>query len=106
MAWGTPDPKGQAPWDAKGNLLSYPQGVHEWRPVSSFTTHLTLDHVTRGRSSVVFVWKDSDGHSYPMFVSDLEELITKTMVAYGETLTCTWTIKKKGQNYGIALARD
>jgi hypothetical protein len=104
VKWDTRNP--QAPYHpATGSLLDYPVGPHEFRPVRPFSARLVLIGFSRGRSSAVARWSDMrTGARYPMFLTDLEELLSHRVVSAGETEMETWTVRKRGQNYGIALS--
>ena len=88
------------PFDGDGNLLSYPYGTEEWRDNYVFEDTLTYVTYYRGRSSVTIGFKDSNGCSYEMFISDFDELITSKGL-FGKSVRGKWTFVKKGQNYGI-----
>lgn len=105
----------QAPYDPRtGSLLHYPEtrlklGREEgeliwvepgWRTNEPFYANLYLADMERGRSAAFFIWQDNDGRDYPMFMSDMFDLLrTKTVdEGYVEGI---WLVKKRGQNYGI-----
>lgn len=94
--------KYQLPFDEYGNMLTYPLGVSKWRDNKPFTTKLTYDTYSRGQSSAVAWWKDESGTHYPMFMSDLDLAIKHSVKGelYGEFIGV-----KKGENYGIKLAK-
>lgn len=112
------------PFDYKGNMMDYPgtRWVHnpehpnadargyihmdpEWRDNKPFHLPvLHLDTYGRGRSSVRFMWIDGDGHTYPMFVSDMVEVVKMRRIEDGAVRDSQWIGKKKGANYGIGLA--
>lgn len=109
--------KWQVPYDQNGNLLKWasPQpyrayGV-DWRDNVPFHDKLIYQGFTRGQSAASLIWADDDGHTYPMFLSELDSLLTDfadfvesdrdTAVA---TVTGDWRVFKRGQNFGIGLA--
>jgi hypothetical protein len=99
----------EAPFDENGNLLSYPRAWFGkevvWNPIEPFVESLKLVGTERGRSAAHFMWEDTRGRQYPMFLTDLVNLlIRRPITPPGVTHYETWTIKKRGQNYGIALA--
>ncbi|MFI6813236.1 hypothetical protein ACIBG7_12530 [Nonomuraea sp. NPDC050328] len=104
----------EAPYDQRGNLMHYPQDNHrripetgtyevvppDWRPITTFPATLTVTGRRRGRSAAYFMWSDQDGHEWPMFLADLDHLISSATIANG-VVTGTWTVGKRGQNFGI-----
>lgn len=64
--------------------------------------HLTLDGMRSGRSAKYVIWRDVNGRQFPMFITDLLDLITRGEVHKGTT-TETMRVVKRGQNFGIAL---
>lgn len=118
----------QAPFDRDGNLQHYPQtqadwsGVtyvdgkrvgeiifHEpdWREVVPFRATMTLESgVTSGRSAKYVHWRDQDGHQYPMFVSELVDLVTAGAAKEGGVAEGMWIVCKRGANYGIRYVRE
>lgn len=108
----------QAPFDASGNLLHYPITRYrfdrdtgertsegpEWREVVPFAKTLKYKTYARGYSAAYFIWEDADGHTYPMFLTDLD-----TLLKHGYTSSAImglWIVCKRGQNYGIRLVND
>ena len=102
------------PWDKKapynketGQLCSYQfpyelkQGRVEMRPVVNFEATLTYKGYFKGRSSVLIHLEDENGLMWPMFLSAFDKLISK--MTHG-VITGTWTVVKRGNNYGITLA--
>lgn len=75
------------------------------RPNVAFTATLTLDSMRTGRSAKYLVWQDAEGHHYPMFISDLTTMLPSVTVRHG-VVAGTWIVRKKGQNFGIALHTD
>ena len=96
-----------APYDDRGNLRDYVWGSSEWRPNDPFHATLTYVGYTRGRSAAGFVWADDEGHNYPMFMKQMDELLTEGRIGidllHGTSIvTGTWQVVKRGSNYGIA----
>jgi hypothetical protein len=99
----------EAPYDAEGNLQHYPRipihqrhhgaGDTEWRPNTAFEATLTLASTARGRSAAYFIWADEQGHQYPMFMTDLSDLISGTTLDHGK-VSGRWIV---GKNYGLRL---
>lgn len=76
----------------------------EWRPNEPFTATMTLQELARGRSAAYFWWTDQVGHRYPMFMSDMVDVV-KLATTAGGVVTDTWIVRKRGANYGIGLYR-
>ncbi|WP_221328991.1 hypothetical protein [Actinoplanes sp. L3-i22] len=107
----------EVPYDERGNLLFYVEGprghsyldddvhwvAYTMRPNVAFDATLTLDSMRSGRSAKYLVWRDADGHHFPMFISDLTTMLPLVTVRLG-VVSGTWIVRKKGQNFGIALA--
>lgn len=101
----------QAPYSkTDGRLLDYTghgawaaQHV-EWRPNDPFEATLVLTGTERGRSSAVFVWRNVAGGTYRMFLTDMLEVAQTLGVEQGGRVTAMWKVRKRGTNYGLALA--
>jgi hypothetical protein len=108
----------QIPYDCQGNLMGYPErcyrgqhgydGRHEpiWKDNDPFTTELTYVNYGRGRSSAVFNWQDDIGRVFQMFMTDMDDLLRSTDLVNSTTPRLKWKIRKRGQNYGIALYKE
>lgn len=110
-----------APYDEQGNLLHYPDrwryeplpgnpyrrvDACDWRENKTFHAVMTLqDGVTSGRSAKYVNWRDDQGHGFPMFVSDLVDLVVNGYVEKGK-VDYWWMVAKRGQNYGLRLAKE
>lgn len=111
-------PVKDAPYDSDGNLMHFPcflytwlDGIRveigpEWRPNRPFVTQLRLVDYERGRSAAFFTWEDTDGHTYPMFLTDVMTVLVGGNLDKGWTEERVWEVKKRGMNYGIGLAKD
>ena len=107
----------EVPYDQHGNLMFWVDGQSAYsylgegyvpytmRPNAAFAATLTLDSMRSGRSAKYLVWRDLDDHHYPMFISDLTAMLPLVTVHRG-VVSGTWFVRKKGQNFGIALASD
>lgn len=95
----------KAPYSKRG-LMHYPQAwfgeTIEWRPNEPFSATIRFTDYGRGRSAAYFNWQDENGQMYPMFISDLADLLTKRSVVDGEAVGL-WIVRKRGQNYGLAM---
>jgi hypothetical protein len=79
--------------------------VVQWVDNDPFDAVLTFTGFERGRSAAHAIWVDNEGHEYQMFLTDFSELLLDggtTMV--GGKVLATWRVRKRGRNYGIALA--
>jgi len=102
-------PKGnfKVPYNKAGDLM---KSVHrwavpeEWRANTPFLAKLKLDGWL-APSAVRF--KDVDtGLCYPMFLTELVELIKVSEISEGVTHKMHWMVVKKYQDYGIRLAES
>lgn len=101
------------PREVKGSLIEY-YGYIENHVSDDYVTFVenrifedTLIYTgySRGRSSAVFNFKDSTGATYQMFMTDFDDVLqTKGLV--DKQVTAFWTYCKRGQNFGIKLAKD
>lgn len=78
----------------------------DWRPNLPFTATMRLHETRRGRSAAYFVWHDQDGRSFPMFITDMADLVRAGTVVAGGVVAGLWMVAKRGTNYGIRLATD
>lgn len=47
-----------------------------WKPQHEVELHLKYSGYSRGRSSILFYWKDENGLKYPMFVKDFDDILS------------------------------
>lgn len=80
------------------NSFRVPQ---EWRRNEPFEDALVLHEMYRGMSSARFIWVDAAGHEYPMFMSDVLDLMVDARGVAGAVASGWWIVVKRGQNYGI-----
>jgi hypothetical protein len=66
-----------------------------------FNSTLKLIGQRRGRSAANFIWEDTNGNTFTMFMSSLIELIKHKGIKKGGKVTGNWTFVKRGMNYGI-----
>lgn len=102
----------KVPFDDKGNLLHYaterygPSGDN-WLDNQPFQAELEIDSMRSGRSAKYVIWKDRfSDRRFPMFLVDLLELIKLATVSQGRTPNLTWVVRKRGQNFGLALLEE
>ena len=74
-----------------------------WKPNEEVELTLHYKSYGRGRSSVTFYWLDDNGHKYPMFLTDLDELLKLKVDV--SNLHGIFTYVKRGRNYGIKLLK-
>lgn len=90
---------------AYGNSFGHPEygrSGEEWRENIPFEATMTISDMYSGRSAKGLIWTDENGKKYTMFVSDAIELLAKTVINKG-SVTGTWIVRKRGQNYGIGI---
>lgn len=98
-AWSPLEPV--VPYDKHGNMLHYPTRDSVPKDGQPFDASMTLVSMERGRSAAFFWFKDELGHTFPMFMTDLTNLLKGPGIVYGKTSHITWTYSKRGTNYGI-----
>ena len=81
----------------------YPGRKEMWKPNEEIELTLHYNGYGRGRSAVTFYWKDDEGHQYPMFIKDVDELLRQDMG--GSSVHGIYTYVKRGANYGIKFLR-
>ena len=74
-----------------------------WKPNEEVELTLHYKDYGRGRSAVTFYWTDDDGHEYPMFIKDVDELLRQDIGV--SNINAVWTYVKRGANYGIKFVR-
>lgn len=74
-----------------------------WKPNEEVELTLHYNGYGRGRSAVTFYWKDNNGHQYPMFIKDVDELLRQDMGI--SSVHGIFTYVKRGANYGIKFLR-
>ena len=74
-----------------------------WKPNEEIELTLHYNGYGRGRSAVTFYWKDDNGHKYPMFIKDVDELLRQDMGT--SSVRGIFTYVKRGANYGIKFLR-
>lgn len=104
-------PQMKVPYDKHGNLLHYPDtnilGGIIWcdnKLITNMNLVLT-DHV-RGRSSIRFIWLDTNTNcQYPMFAIDMISLIKSgEVIPSGKTSPdISWVVRRRGTCYGLSM---
>lgn len=99
----------KAPFNEHGDLMHYPQqswrdkAPVEWRPVEEFEATLNYDTFTRGRSAAYLILRDREHNRlYPMFLAELDMALPHFN---GGVISGTWTITKRGENFGVKLVK-
>ena len=77
--------------------------IEVWKPNKEVELTLHYKGFGRGRSAVTFYWVDDDGHKYPMFIKDVDELLRQDIGA--SSIHAIFTYVKRGNNYGIKFLR-
>lgn len=80
-----------------------PNRKEVWKPNEEVELTLHYKDYGRGRSSVTFYWLDDNGHEYPMFIKDVDELLRQDMGT--SSVHAVFTYVKRGANYGIKFLR-
>ena len=84
--------------------FSYDENKNEvWKPNKEVELTLHYKGYGRGRSAITFYWVDNDGHRYPMFIKDVDELLRQDIGA--SSIHAIFTYVKRGNNYGIKFLR-
>ena len=84
--------------------FSYDENINEvWKPNKEVELTLHYKGFSRGRSAVTFYWVDDDGHKYPMFIRDVDELLRQDIGT--SSIHAIFTYVKRGANYGIKFLR-
>lgn len=95
------------PFDTDGNQLDYPLPTYGavprtvWMANAYFGDTLTYDGWGRGRSSVTFYWRRSNGKRVTMFLTDMDTVLP--LMRDGK-IRGTFRFCKRGQNYGCQMA--
>ncbi len=103
----------RVPFSERGDLLHWVSPTTgqdyghttDWRDNEPFTAAMTVGQMYAGRSAKYVDLVDEAGHRYPMFVTDLlDVLATEHGLQGNRTGEQTWMVGKRGQNYGLKLA--
>lgn len=90
-------------------MLSYPETYlagFTWIDIPKFESTMFVSGMERGRSAARFTLTDyGDGVVYPIFMADMFTLLQTTSIHKGITECLYWEVCKKGQNYGIRMAK-
>lgn len=93
------------PWGRKGPGATDEERGISWVPNTVFVETLSLEHIFHGQSAANFVWCDTKARRWPMFLTDVEELMTYGSIYFAQT-SGRWQVRKRGQNYGLAMAPE
>ena len=85
------------------NVFYHDNKKEIWKPNEEVELTLHYKDYGRGRSSVTFYWNDDEGHEYPMFIKDMDELLKLNMGT--SSVHAIFTFVKRGANYGIKFLR-
>lgn len=72
-----------------------------WRKQKQQNLTLAYSGCGRGRSSVTFYWVSQDGVKYPMFLTDMDNMIKQDKAK--NEVTAKFEFVKRGANYGVKL---
>lgn len=80
----------------------------EWRDNVPVAMSLKLTGMERGRSAARFVWVNGRDEKFPMFMTDIADLVISHghRIGVGGLVRGSWIVKKRGANYGIALLTE
>lgn len=99
----------KAPYTGNGSLLHWVSSSHDvWHPNEPFHASLEIYDMQSGYSAKYLMLRSRDNHArtYPMFVTDLADAVRNIPVIRDGILTARWIVRKRGQNYGLALAPE
>jgi len=105
----------QIPFDKYGELLSYPSHLCVWKENCEFQAIFRVSGFERGRSAAHFILEAiqipadlpngiKSGKSFPIFMTDLLDLIQNKTIINGNIESSLWTFCKRGKNYAVKLA--
>jgi hypothetical protein len=78
----------------------------EWRENEIFSGALRLDGVDRTSPGTHrCIWRSDDGRTYPMFTSDLIDMIMTRGIGKGGLVHERWTVRRAGRHFGLVLAK-
>jgi hypothetical protein len=99
----------EVPYSRGGSLLHWADRRSpdvRWLPNDPFQGVFRLAGMRSGRSAKYVLLGTDDGREFPMFVTDLLDVLNRSGISGGLTGNGPWIVRKRGQNYGVALARD
>ena len=74
----------------------------DWREEAEFEATIEVVRTVRGRSASYLIVKDQNGVEHSMFISELVEALYNFKKGKCRGM---WVPKKRGQNFGIRLAK-
>src|ERR1044072_488931 len=80
---------------------SYSYYPDQWLPNEPFSATLTITGFSRGRSSAKFYFESAGNLRFPMFMTDMVDLVRTAKIDKG-VVSGRWIVRKRGANYGIA----
>lgn len=95
------------PFDKNGDQLHwadqrYDHGV-AWKPNEEFSDALRFDSYGRGQSAAYFIFRNANGQSRIMFMTDLSDAMPHIVRGI---LTGTFTYVKRGRNFGVRFLSE
>lgn len=109
MANRKPKPVTKAPYNDRQGVRYFDEWGYEddedtlFCEVNEFSTTLTFVGISRGRSSLRFVFRDEKNHAeYSMFQSGFEDMLKSAKIENGN-VTGKFQHVRWGSNYGIEM---
>jgi len=100
----------KAPYTKYGSLLHWVGSTHDiWYPNDPFHAALQVVGMKSGYSAKYLVLRtpnSDDNREFPMFVADLVDVVATLPRIENGILVGRWQVRKRGQNYGVALAPE
>lgn len=82
----------------------------DWRPNDPFHATFAIDSMRSGRSAkyliLTSVESPGDNRTFPMFISDLIDVLVRSGAERRAILSGRWMVSKRGANYGLRLAKE
>jgi hypothetical protein len=100
----------KAPYTKNGSLSHWVSSTHDvWYPNEPFHAALRVFGMKSGYSAkyVMLQTPNSDDlRTFPMFVTDLIDAVASLPLIENGIMQGRWIVRKRGQNYGVALAPE
>ena len=100
----------KAPYTKNGSLLHWVPGSHDiWYPNDPFHAALQISGMMSGYSAKYLILRtpnSDDPRTFPMFVTDLADAVANIPLIEHGIMHGRWMVRKRGQNYGVALAPE
>lgn len=100
----------KAPYTKNGSLLHWVSSSHDiWYPNDPFHAALQVFGMKSGYSAKYLMLRtpnSDDPRTFPMFVTDLADAVASIPLIEHGIMQGRWMVRKRGQNYGVALAPE